>query len=102
MSTVGNTAWSGFRRNDGIARATICSGVLLLMHFSSALQCIVNARADIFGAHVTLELRLLHQLSGLLPCPAEKEGSAGCMKLIGEVLNRSESGSIDGSHVSQS
>src|SRR6266852_2462109 len=50
---------------------------------SGALERSVDAVADIFGAHVALKFRLVHELRGLFSRAAQQQGPAGLMKLVG-------------------
>jgi hypothetical protein len=70
--TKGRSNFDGVLARLALIMLGRCTCVELLVDLSSAVQCITDTLADIFGAHVTLEVRLLHELSGLLARAAKQ------------------------------
>jgi len=65
---------------------------------ASAERCF-DAEAEILCADVAIECRLLHELARLRRSSAEEQGTAGFVKLLGEIFQHFEAGGIDGCHV---
>ena len=71
------------------------------MHRGGTIQGVFNAGTNIFGADVTLEFCLLHELCGLLSGATEKQRPAGSVHLIGQITDGTESGGVNGGHISE-
>src|SRR5260370_33051801 len=89
----------GLWRRGLIARLRV--GESKTVQISGALQGVRNVRANIFGADVTFEVGLLHELGGLLAGTAEQQGTAGVVKLGGKIFDWAKAGGGDAGHVAQ-
>ena len=67
----------------------------------SARQRVVDALADVSGAHMFLEFRLMHQKPRLLSRSAKNQASPRFMHHIRQFLERLQSSGIDRRHIPQ-
>ena len=79
----------------------VSGGVPCPLETRGALECVGDARTDIFRADVTLEFGLMHEFGGLFASAAEQQRAAGGVECVGEIADGAEARGIDGSHVSQ-
>ena len=71
------------------------------IEFRGSLDRLSNAGANIFRAHVTLKLCLLHQLRGLFPCSTKQQRAPGLVQRVREIANGAEASGVNGGHVAQ-
>ena len=71
------------------------------MHLGGTIESVLDAGTDIFRADVTLKFCLLHELCGLLSGTTDKQRPAGSVHLIGQITDGTESGGVDGGHISE-
>src|SRR6266404_8374665 len=105
---AGSAPVKWWRRRSGLQSEIFLLGsrlwccVALLVHLGGALDGFGDAGANIFGADVTFEVGLLHELGGLFARAAKQQGTAGFVKLIGKIFDCAQAGGVDGGHVAQS